>query len=58
MCIRDSLGAHGINIARLSLGREGHDALAIVEVDGVVSAEVLAGLRASPSVRQVTSVRV
>jgi D-3-phosphoglycerate dehydrogenase len=52
------LGAHGINIARLSLGREGHDALAIVEVDGVVSAEVLAGLRASPSVRQVTSVRV
>jgi D-3-phosphoglycerate dehydrogenase len=52
------LGAHGINIARLSLGREGHDALAIVEVDGAVSPAVLAGLRAKPSVRQVTSVRV
>ncbi len=52
------LGAHGINIARLSLGREGREALAIVEVDGVVSQDVLAGLRAAPSVHQVTSVRV
>jgi hypothetical protein len=52
------LGAHGINIARLSLGREGPNALAIVELDGVVSSDVLAGLRAAPSVRQVTSVRV
>ena len=47
------LGKHGINIARLSLGREGRQALAIVQVDELVSAEVLAELRSAPSVQSV-----
>ncbi len=52
------LGKHGINIARLSLGREGRQALAIVQVDELVSAEVLAELRNAPSVQSVSSVVV
>jgi D-3-phosphoglycerate dehydrogenase len=52
------LGKHGINIARLSLGREGRQALAIVQVDECVSPEVLAELRGAPSVQNVASVMV
>jgi D-3-phosphoglycerate dehydrogenase len=52
------LGKHGINIARLSLGREGRQALAIVQVDELASAEVLAELRSAPSVQSVVSVVV
>jgi D-3-phosphoglycerate dehydrogenase len=52
------LGIHHINIARLSLGREGRQALAIVEVDECVSPEVLAELRHVSSVQNVASVKV
>jgi D-3-phosphoglycerate dehydrogenase / 2-oxoglutarate reductase len=52
------LGRHGINIARFSLGRQDHQALAIVQVDELVSPEVLAELRKAPSVQSVSSVRV
>ena len=52
------LGKHGINIARLSLGREGRQALAIVQVDECVSPEVLAELRNVASVQNVASVKV
>lgn len=52
------LGKHGINIARLSLGREGKQALAIVEVDECISSEVLGELRNAPSVQSVASVKV
>jgi len=52
------LGKHGINIARLSLGREGHRALAIVQVDEGVSSEVLAELRKATSVQSVANVKV
>ena len=52
------LGKHNINIARLSLGREGRQALAIVQVDELVSPEVLTGLRNVTSVQKVSSVKV
>jgi D-3-phosphoglycerate dehydrogenase len=52
------LGNHGINIARLSLGRERGRALAIVQVDECVSPEVLTALRQVPSVQNVASVKV
>jgi D-3-phosphoglycerate dehydrogenase len=52
------LGNHGINIARLSLGREGGKALAIVQVDGMVPPEVLTALRHATSVQRVSSVKV
>jgi D-3-phosphoglycerate dehydrogenase len=52
------LGDHGINIARLSLGRDHGLALAIVEVDECVSPEVLAALRQLASVQSVASVEV
>jgi D-3-phosphoglycerate dehydrogenase len=52
------LGRRGINIARFSLGRSDHQALAIVQVDEVVSPEVLAELRSAPSVQSVSSVKV
>jgi D-3-phosphoglycerate dehydrogenase len=52
------LGQHSINIARLSLGREGRQALAIVQVDELVSPEVLAGLRRVSSVQKVSIVKV
>jgi D-3-phosphoglycerate dehydrogenase / 2-oxoglutarate reductase len=52
------LGRHEINIARLSLGREGRRAIAIVQVDDLVPAEVLAELRKAPSVQSVASVVV
>jgi hypothetical protein len=52
------LGDHGINIARLSLGRERGRALAIVQVDECVAPEVLAALRHVVSVQKVVSVKV
>ena len=52
------LGIHNINIARLSLGREGRLALAIVQVDECVSPEVLTELRHVVSVQNVASVKV
>jgi D-3-phosphoglycerate dehydrogenase len=52
------LGKHNINIARLSLGREGRQALAIVQVDESVSPEVLSALRSVSSVQKVSSVKV
>jgi len=52
------LGNRGINIARLSLGRERGRALAIVQVDECVSPEVLTALRHVPSVQNVASVEV
>ena len=52
------LGIHNINIARLSLGREGRLALAIVQVDECVSPEVLTELRRVTSVQNVVSVKV
>jgi D-3-phosphoglycerate dehydrogenase / 2-oxoglutarate reductase len=52
------LGKHKINIARFSLGRQDHQALAIVQVDEVVSPEVLTELRKAPSVQNVSSVRM
>jgi D-3-phosphoglycerate dehydrogenase len=52
------LGIHNINIARLSLGREGRLALAIVQVDECVSPEVLTELRNVTSVQNVVSVKV
>ncbi len=64
--IGSTLGAHGINIARLSLGRAtvvaeaagsgeraGAQALSIVQTDSVVPNEVLDKLRSVPSVLQV-----
>jgi D-3-phosphoglycerate dehydrogenase len=52
------LGDHGINIARLSLGRESGRALAIVQVDECVSPAVLTALRQVPSVQKVVSLKV
>jgi len=49
------LAEAGINIATFHLGREsaGGDAIALVEVDGAVPAEVLAKVRQIPNVQQV-----
>jgi D-3-phosphoglycerate dehydrogenase len=49
------LGAADVNIATFNLGRkaQGGDAIALVEVDGVVPAEVLAKVQALPQVKQV-----
>ncbi len=49
-----ALGDAGLNIATFNLGRqaEGDAAIALVEIDGGVSAEVLAKLEALPHVRQ------
>jgi D-3-phosphoglycerate dehydrogenase len=52
------LGKHNINIARLSLGREGRDALAIVQVDESVSPEVLTALRSVTSVKSVARLKI
>ena len=52
------LGNRGINIARFSLGREGRQALAIVQVDQRIPAEVLAELRQAAAVQSVASVVV
>ena len=49
------LGDAGVNIATFNLGRhnQGGDAIALVEVDGVVPADVLAKVQALPQVKQV-----
>jgi D-3-phosphoglycerate dehydrogenase len=51
------LGDAKINIATFHLGRStpGGDAIALVEVDGVVPADVLARVQALPQVRQAKS---
>jgi D-3-phosphoglycerate dehydrogenase len=48
------LGDARINIATFHLGRQaqGGDAIALVEIDGAISAEVLAKVRALPQVKQ------
>jgi D-3-phosphoglycerate dehydrogenase len=48
------LGEAGINIATFHLGRNepGGDAIALVEVDGAVTPDVLAKVQALPAVRQ------
>ncbi len=56
--IGTTLGRHGINIARLSLGRKAGRALSIVEVDSEVPAEALAELRQLRAIRSVTAVQV
>jgi len=53
-----TLGKHGLNIARLSVGRREASALAIVEIDGAVPSEVLRALKAIPAVRTVNEVTV
>lgn len=52
------LGEAGVNIARMSLGRNQAGALAIVQVDGDVPAEALEKLRRSPSIRTATLLAV
>ncbi len=49
------LGAAGVNIATFNLGRkaQGGDAIALVEVDGEVPADVLAEVQGLPQVKQV-----
>ena len=49
------LGDAGVNIATMNLGRlqEGSDAIALIEVDGVVSDDILKKLESLPMVRQV-----
>jgi D-3-phosphoglycerate dehydrogenase / 2-oxoglutarate reductase len=53
------LGDAKINIATFHLGRtrQGGDAIALVEVDGVVPAELLAKVQALPQVRQAKALR-
>ena len=53
------LGEAGINIATFHLGRNapGGDAIALVEVDGAVPAEVLKQVQALPHVRQAKPLR-
>ena len=53
------LGEAGINIATFHLGRNapGGDAIALVEVDGAVPAEVLEQVQALPHVRQAKPLR-
>ena len=48
------LGDAGVNIATFALGRDkqGGDAIALVEVDGAVPADVLAKVQALPQVKQ------
>jgi D-3-phosphoglycerate dehydrogenase len=49
-----ALGDAKVNIATFQLGRveEGSDALALIQVDGILSDDVLAQLRALPDVVQ------
>jgi D-3-phosphoglycerate dehydrogenase len=53
------LAGAGINIATFHLGREtpGGDAIALVEVDGTVPADVLAEVQKIPNVQQVKTLR-
>ncbi|HEY9215546.1 MAG TPA: ACT domain-containing protein, partial [Ancylobacter sp.] len=51
------LGDAGLNIATFALGRDrqGGDAIALVEIDGVMSPEVIAQVQALPAVKQARS---
>ena len=53
------LGNAGINIATFALGRDqaGGSAIALVEVDGVVPAEILAEIKKLPGVKQATALQ-
>jgi D-3-phosphoglycerate dehydrogenase len=53
------LGDAGINIATFHVGREapGGDAIALIEIDGEMPADVLARVRALPQVQQVKALR-
>jgi len=53
------LGDAKVNIATFNLGRhnQGGDAIALVEVDGAVPAEVLAKVQALPQVKQAKALR-
>jgi len=54
-----TLGEAGINIATFHLGRdtEGGNAIALIEIDGELPAQVLAAVRALPQVRQAKPLR-
>ncbi len=54
-----TLGDAGINIATFHVGREvpGGDAIALIEIDGELPADVLARVRALPQVQQVKALR-
>ncbi len=54
-----TLGDAGINIATFHVGREapGGDAIALIEIDGELSPEVLAKVRALPQVQQAKPLR-
>jgi D-3-phosphoglycerate dehydrogenase / 2-oxoglutarate reductase len=54
-----TLGDAGINIATFHVGREaaGGDAIALIEIDGEMPADVLARVRALPQVLQVKALR-
>ena len=57
--LRGLLGDAKINIATFHLGRDkqGGDAIALVEVDGAVPADVLAKVQALPQVKQAKALR-
>jgi D-3-phosphoglycerate dehydrogenase len=54
-----TLGQSGVNIATFALGRdqEGGSAIALVEIDGTVPADVLATIQAIPGVKQAKGLR-
>jgi D-3-phosphoglycerate dehydrogenase len=60
------LGKHGINIANFSLGRHGGEeqagvprqAIAVVQVDGIVPEAVVSELRGIPAVQQAMAIRL
>jgi len=60
------LGKHGINIANFSLGRHGGEeqagvprqAIAVVQVDGIVPEAVVSELRGIPAVQQAKAIRL
>ncbi len=54
-----TLGDAGVNIATFHLGRaeRGADAIALLELDEPISAEVLERVRALPHIKQATALR-
>ena len=52
------LGEAGVNIGRMSLGRNHAGAMAIVQIDGEVPAEALEKLRKAASIRTATALAV
>jgi D-3-phosphoglycerate dehydrogenase len=53
------MGDAGINIATFHVGREkpGGDAIALIAIDGEMSADLLAKVRALPQVQQAKALR-